>query len=141
MTKVLTAALLIIVSCTEQSEQKPVETTVCSIAADPGLFDGRVVTVAAFFESDGFEHSSLADPACAGSIISVSEGPSDESAHNTLSKAVFEGRPGTLDKEIRGTFTGTFRWSPKNAPTRTIELKTAFHVIVRRKSKAAAAGK
>jgi hypothetical protein len=99
--------------------------TVCAVAADPDFFDGRVVTVPAVFESDGFQYSSLAGPACAGSIISVISGPTDDNACRVLSKAVSKGRRGTSDKDIRGSFTGTFRWSPKEAPACTIELQTA----------------
>jgi hypothetical protein len=135
MTRGLTLASLLIVgiSCGERSNQEPIKTTVCAVAADPALFDGRVVTVPAIFESDGFEYSSLADPAC-GSIISVISGPTDDNAHQVLTKAVSRGRRGTSDKNIRGTFTGTFRWSPKEAPARTIELHTAAEVTVTLKS-------
>jgi hypothetical protein len=111
--------------------EKPIETTICAIVADPSAFDKKVVRLTAVFQSDGFEHSSIVDPACSKTTVAIASGPSDEAAHRALTAAVFNGQPGTFDKEIRGVFVGRFTWQEDDVRSRRIDLLTASDITVR----------
>jgi len=121
--------LLVLIACARSEE--PIETTICAIVEDPGAFDKKVVRVAATFQSDGVEHSSLMDPACSKTTVAITSGPSDVAAHSALTAAVFNGRPGTFGKEIRGVFIGRFTWQEGKLPSRRIDLVTASGLRVR----------
>lgn len=114
----------------KRGREEPVETTICAIAANPRAFDGRVVRVMAMLQSDGLEHSSLIDHSCRSTTLAIMGGPSDDAAHRALTSAVFSGRSGTFDKEIRGVFVGRFGWRQSKTPSRQIWLVTASDVIV-----------
>jgi hypothetical protein len=120
--------LLVTIACARS--EAPIETTICAIVADPAAFDKKVVRVSATFQSDGIEHSSLMDRACSKTTVAITSGPSDDAAHSALSSAVFNGRPGTFEKEIRGIFIGRFTWQKGKLPSRRIDLVTASDITM-----------
>ncbi len=98
------------------------EPTVCSIAATPGRFDGKIVSVFGQIESDGIERTVLTDSGCLNLGIVISA-PAHFKGEAEFIKALETGHPGTLDKKITGTLVGKFVWRPREVPKRIIELK------------------
>jgi hypothetical protein len=70
------------------------------------------VVVTAQYKSDGIERVILVDPDCEEVGITPRT-PKHYTGEADLAKALSVGRPGTLDKIIKGTFVGKFRWSPQ----------------------------
>jgi hypothetical protein len=106
-----------------------VDTSVCRIVANPQNFDGKVVRFTADFESDGIERSVLVDPACSNQGIAPYEDstlPSSERAE--FDRAIYSGRPGTLDKQISAVFFGRFKWNAGH-PHETAILESPAHSI------------
>jgi len=58
------------------------------------------------------ERAVLVDPHCEEVGITPKT-PKHYTGEDDLAKALSVGRPGTLDKTIKGTFVGRLRWSPQ----------------------------
>jgi len=102
--------------CTEEvTDPKPLSTSICSIIANPIAYADRLVSVDAWVLSDGLHGTSIFDKSCIDGGIALTDAtPSGE--HNGIDDfddALYRGSPGTIDKEIRATFVGTFRWQPR----------------------------
>lgn len=142
-----TLPLAITVACHREtglsmSPAMPIDATVCEIIDRPEKYDGKLVRFKADFESDGIEHSVLVDPACKDHGVVPYDGPQLAPAEKAeLERAIYTGRPGTLDKHISATFTGTFRWDAGHHQTsafpqiaRSIVLSSVSNLVVVRPS-------
>jgi len=111
------------------------KTTICSIVSAPERFDNRLVSINAFFESDGIEHTVLIDRACPDQGIApfVPTERDNNADIRKLDEALAVGRPGTLDKEISGTFIGTFSWRPGQIPARALSIMSISNLELKRK--------
>jgi hypothetical protein len=97
------------------AEVLPIATTVCEITTHPRLYQGKLVSFQAQFQSDGIEHSVLVDPWCKHGLGPQWNGsPKGEEAFD---KALYTGYRGTLDKTITATWIGRFAWHPGQRPT------------------------
>ena len=93
---------------------RPIETTVCDVVASPAAFNEKLITFTATFESDGIERSLLLGKTCptkGGMLPYVLEGAPGAKAFDDALYGT--GQPGTLDKTITATFTGTFHYLAK----------------------------
>ena len=107
----------------------PIKTTVCEISDHPLRFAGKRVTISAQLNSDGIERVTLTDKSCEDAGLAVLT-PEHFAGEEAFIKALQTGHPGTLDKTIRGTFTGVFRWQPEKMPKRALLLKEAQRIEV-----------
>jgi hypothetical protein len=129
----LIMAVLVLSGCSK-AQKPPIDTGVCSLAESPPAFDGKVVRVRAHIESDGMHSASVADPECPDSLVAITWANAEQNSRirdliDTLfSKAQ---HPGTLDKEIRASVTGTFHWSASDRPVQRIELLDVRDVVVK----------
>jgi hypothetical protein len=112
-----------------QERKAALEPTVCSIAATPGRFDGKIVSVFGQIESDGIERTVLTDSGCVNLGIAISA-PAHFKGEAEFTKALDTGHPGTLDKKITGTFVGKFVWKPREVPKRILELKEVRNLSI-----------
>jgi len=88
-------------------------TTLCGIVAHPENFANKQVTLEAFFESDGLEHSILSHPGCKTGIVPYPAADGKKRPDvDAFDQAIAEGRPGTADKTVVAIFTGRFVWKP-----------------------------
>jgi hypothetical protein len=92
---------------TSQIRPEPLQVTVCEVTHSPEKFMGKRIFFHALVLSDGIERTVLIDDkaTCERGISPLSM--SDKAA-DALSKALSQGRPGTIDKRILGTFVGVF---------------------------------
>jgi hypothetical protein len=104
-----------------ETGSRTITATVCAICDDPKAFSGKVISVAAEYNSDGIERAVVTDPKCYNVGIAISI-PRHFKGEAEFLKAVQQGQPGTLDKKVTGTFVGRFTWHPHDAPTRILEL-------------------
>lgn len=102
--------------------QKPIMTTLCSMIDNPRKYDRMLVQFSAHYESDGIEHSILVDEAkCNWGI--APEFPEHLAGREELEKAIFLDHPGTYDKVISATWTGIFRYHPREVPRWVLQLR------------------
>jgi len=87
-------------------QPKTLQTSVCEIRRRPSFFLHKNVAVKAKYESDGTHASLLTDSHCKNVGISILFYPSEDSSLAILKSFLKRGRPGTVDKEIHGTFVG-----------------------------------
>ena len=96
--------------CTPEPANPTIHTTVCEITRHLGDFDGKNVVFHARVESDGIERTVLMDDKaeCPRGLIpaAVTGNKKSERAEKAMTKLVYRGHPGTLDKEIEGDFVG-----------------------------------
>lgn len=52
-----------------------------------------------------------------------------------LLDAIYQGRPGTIDKRIQGIFTGKFEWHRGKMPARVLSLQSVVEIQVKVLSK------
>lgn len=103
-------------SCTEYrgnvADQALARPSVCMIRSDPKSFDERRVTVTGKVSSDGLHLISLTDSACDGKGIALEfdEALANDSKLRKMKQVIFSGTPGTIGKDIEGTFSGMFSW-------------------------------
>jgi hypothetical protein len=122
---ILTGSLL-----NAESGKKGPEPTVCSISADPGQFNGKTVSISGLLESDGIERTVLIDSTCKKLGIAISSSGHFKGEAKLLN-ALRTGHPGTLDKEITGTFVGKFVWKSREvSPKRILVLKEVRNVSI-----------
>src|SRR5712675_2165033 len=97
--------------CGDPTIDKPIETSVCAIHADPVSYDGKPVRVRLRVESDGIERTFGRDRSCpeSGVMLSLLKGVGDYAGVDTLRAVIFSGLPGTLDKEVVATVVGTVK--------------------------------
>jgi hypothetical protein len=117
MTALFHIAVFVMATSAPQVKQKvevrPVEAGVCDLIASPAAFNGKLVRFTAQFESDGIERSILLGETCpqkGGLMPYVVDGATGAKAFDD---AIYLGHPGTLDKTITATFTGTFHYLAK----------------------------
>jgi hypothetical protein len=84
---------------------------VCAIADHLEDFIGKRVSFSATVMSDGLERTILVNvdgSRCKRGMVPVgaADDPRSKEATNKLSRAIFTGHPGTLDKRITAVFTG-----------------------------------
>jgi hypothetical protein len=95
-----------------QSRPQALPVTVCEVTQSPDRFVGKRISFHARVESDGIERTVLVDDmaTCALGITPIqgAENRASRKASNALSKAIFQGHPGTIDKRISGQFVGVF---------------------------------
>jgi hypothetical protein len=133
--EVLWASFVAVLSATSgiaQRQSGVLHTTVCSIVLHPEEFDGRLVRVRARINSDGIERTVLFSDKCPDRGIALVVPPECSQTTGVLSlhRAIFGGHPGTADKRIEGTFSGTFLWSPMGVPSRTMQVQQITHIQV-----------
>ena len=116
---VYSAILLNAASLAEAKELRPrlsrsiVEASICDLVTHPRQFRGKMVSVHADFETDGFENWSLTDPACSMFGVKPSGGSVfDPVIGVALLEALHHGCAGTRDKRISGTWQGVYHWQP-----------------------------
>ena len=112
-------------SCSVEHKSKPVAVEMCALTARPALYDGRIVRFSAHVMSDGIEHTLLFSPACSEFPLIVTAGPRREADVHELTDVIFGKERGTVNRDVAGTFIGTFK-----SPNR-IELQRALDVVVR----------
>jgi hypothetical protein len=135
-----------LISCIASARQtisrEPVDTTVTKLARKSATFNGKLVRVAASFDSDGIEHSFLLEPNCglAGTTmqpptvkpecdLAISPWIPDEVENNSdiqaLDRALNEGSRGTIYKHVSAVFTGKFICKPScaSAKGRILEIQ------------------
>jgi hypothetical protein len=97
--------LMVVTLSTGQTiASKPV--SICSLLSAPKFYEHRIVTLDATVESDGIERFVLTDPHCSSKGITLILSGTNQD--DELMHAIFSGHPGTVDKNIAGTFTGVF---------------------------------
>ena len=103
---------LVVVGCdTKVGGAQFKEVTVCELSSNAKLYNGQKVQVRATVESDGIEHTILADPACPN--LGVAYKSTDSAAHSKLGQKLFQelfetGAPGSVGKHISVTVVGHF---------------------------------
>jgi hypothetical protein len=102
--------------------ETPTKVALCAVARNPVQYDGKLISMIAQYDSDGFEHEGLSDPACKDTGLALLV-PRDAKGMADLQSALLGGLPGTLDKIITATFTGVFRWEPKKTPFGLLNVK------------------
>lgn len=119
----------------ERREPAVVDTSLCAIVSAPASFDGRTVRIRSRLESDATHSTVLSDAACRGIGIGVTSADDEENPRlRELTDAISArkgGRPGTLDKEITGTFTGVFEWHESERWPRRIRLLDVTHLEIK----------
>jgi hypothetical protein len=111
----------------------PLSMTVCAAIASPATFNGHIVQITATVESDGLHGSWLSDPSCNGAIVigwpeAARKNPRIEQLRSVLFRSV---PPGTLDKDVRATLTGVYRWRADARPPRVIDITDVRDLSVR----------
>lgn len=91
----------------------PIKTSVCEVASNPAVYNGKLVTLRAQFESDGIERSVIVDENCPQLGILPYDAADNIPGAKSLDEALATGHPSTLTKTISATFTGEFHYSPK----------------------------
>ena len=105
--------------CAAASSGEPVTVPICVVVADPEKYDGKLIRVTGSVVSDGLEVTAVVDKSCGGKgMILTRESP--PGALKKLDDAIFTGYPGTTDKYITVTLTGTFHLIPGEVPQRTL---------------------
>jgi hypothetical protein len=131
LVKLTVASALVPLQLHAQTDSLP--TSICEIREHPEKFVGKRIAVQAGVLSDGIERTVLVENrenACQGGIVPISDPklPQSKAAMNKLRKAIFTGRPGTIDKKITALFTGVISLGdPEDfmlAPGRKIPLLT-----------------
>ena len=100
-----------LISTSSYSQVKTPPNDVCAVADHFQDFIGKRVVFRANVSSDGIERTILVNVNgdwCNNAIVPVASphDPHSKAAINKLTKAIFTGRPGTLDKRITAVFTG-----------------------------------
>lgn len=120
-------------ACTNTEMDRPVDVTVCEVAADPRAFDGQLVRMRARIYSDGRHHSRLADDRCATRWIPIDSRSSGDATNiRDLKNVLFGKESGTLDREIHLTVVGRVRSHWMAEPRQTIELVAVSDIEVKR---------
>jgi hypothetical protein len=107
--------------------QSSVNVTLCAVRVSPEKFNNRLVTISAQYESDGMEREGLSDASCGGIALRI---PSNARGTEQLRLALRRGYAGTVDKKVKGTFTGFFRWNPDNHPPGSLDVQSIDNVTV-----------
>jgi hypothetical protein len=132
-----------LVTLQSHAEIAALPTSICEVQAHPEKFVGKRISVQASVLSDGVERTLLVEDrehACQGGIVPISDPkrPQSQAAGDQLSKAIFTGRPGTIDKKITALFTGVISMGDPDAfmlapgrkiPLLTIESVENIHVL------------
>ena len=122
--------ILAIASCARQNDIL-VTTSVCAAVSSAAALNGRIVRIHATIQSDGLHGSALTDESCKKGIVIVwpaQRNPRVNELRNVLFHSV---PPGTLDKDVRATLTGTFRASADREGADAIELADVDGISVR----------
>ena len=101
----------LIFSTSSYSQVKAPSNEVCAVADHFQDFIGKRVVFRAGVKSDGVERTILVNVNgdwCNHAIVPVASpnDPHSKEAINKLAKAIFTGRPGTLDKRVTAVFAG-----------------------------------
>ena len=115
-------------------QSQPTTVSVCDLVDSPKKFNGKYVRLRAKVSSDGIERTNLRDDACQkGVALFIPHDIGDEPDVAKLEDALYRrGSPGTVGKEIEGTFEGHFEWRPKETPrTHVLVLKTVSDLKVK----------
>jgi hypothetical protein len=109
-------------------DRKPVETTLCDVVTHSVRFAAKLVRFHASLLSDGLEHAVLVDHRCElGIIPHIPDEFKSRPDIQAFERAVDSGRPGTLDKRVSATFTGTF---VRNGQKRILEVEVIANVKI-----------
>ena len=105
---------------------------ICDLFTRPRAFQGKTVIIRGKVESDGIERTLLLDPRCPGKALTIKlpEKSDGNEAILQLDNEIFRGQPGTLDKQIYATFTGTFYWKPKQIPAWLLVVSSVSDIKV-----------
>lgn len=128
---IILAAALIAACGGVSAQSNGLIVSLCALAAAPEKFNDQLVTISAQYESDGTEREGLSDPSCreAGTELRMLR---STRGTKKLRLALRGGYPGTLDKTVKGTFTGVFHWNPENHPPRSLDVQGIENVRVER---------
>ena len=134
----LGAPCLILICClalgltlhAQKSSAKPIETTITELIKASAKFSGKRVRVFASYDTDGLDHSILAEPNCGllngtsktpppeqpqcdkGIVPTDSDKAEEDPGMQSLVRALAQGDRSTKDKHITAEFTGRFRCVP-----------------------------
>jgi hypothetical protein len=92
--------------CDARSDEKPSDTSVCSIQMEPARYDKILVRVRVRIRSDGMERIGAEDTLCPDKVVKLLVAAGGDYGVDTLRSVIFSGHPGTLDKEILSTVVG-----------------------------------
>jgi hypothetical protein len=85
--------------------------TVCEIARNPAKFKNASVFIHASVISDGIERVGFEDAQCPNSVLLLLGAETEQGRKDLkrLTDAIYQGRPGTLDKDIDVEVVGVIR--------------------------------
>jgi hypothetical protein len=130
---VIAALVMLSSSCSDTHETaKPIEVTLCEVAANPSRFGGRLVRIRAQIESDGREHTRLSDRRCQSTWIAVASRPAPEADLREIKSVLFGKESGTLDREVTATCVGRIHSRTVGKPRHAIELASVSEISVKR---------
>jgi len=119
----LAVALVLFRAGSNAQQNQPRNTSICDLVDSPKKFNGKYVRVRAQVSSDGIERTNLMDDSCQkGVALWIPQDVRKDPDVAKLEDALYRrGSPGTMGKNIEGTFEGRFEWRPKQK-TRAIVL-------------------
>jgi predicted secreted protein len=129
--------LFAVVSAAPKEQPPAVDTTLCSLAAHPKMFNNKRVRTSAAVQSSVIEGGTwLIDTSCAGEAVELSipdqirNNPEQHQGFKALDDAIRRrGNIGTVGKKITATFIGKFI-SRSKAPKRTLVLEKVENLRV-----------
>lgn len=129
-----------VVAQAQAESQEPIDVKLCDVTAHSEKYDNKLLRIHAAVESDGMHTTLLTDRQCATGILlynsdEVENFPESHRDVQALERAIEQGRAGTLDKRIEGTFTGLFVVERKQGKIRRlIKLKAVADLKVSAKT-------
>jgi len=104
------ALTLVFFHSISNAQKKPLTVSVCDLVDSPIKFNGKYVSVRAQVSSDGIERTNLRDDSCPkGVALWIPQEARDDPEVAKLENALHgRGSPGTMGKQIEGTFEGRF---------------------------------
>lgn len=107
------AAALVVVGAESATAQQPLSGTVCQIFDNPARYNHKTVIIVSHIESDGFEFTGLVDGRCKHKPILLDFSTEAPEMRNLVNAIASPPSPGTVDKDISGTFIGRFELEPQ----------------------------
>jgi len=100
----------------------PINASICDVVAHPKQYEGKLIRVKGWIESDGIENTTIVDRMCESKGFAVGNTTTafEQSGIPELQRAIFSGSPGTRSKEIRATIVGVVHQRSEEGPFRTI---------------------
>jgi hypothetical protein len=126
----------------QAESQEPLDVKLCDVTAHSEKYDNKLLRIHATVDSDGMHTTLLTDRKCATGIMLYNSDEAENFPENhrdvqALEGAIEQGRAGTLDKLIEGTFTGVFLVERKQGKIRRLmKLKAVADLKVSAKTNA-----